>query len=390
MTRFGWHPDARLIDTAGNAIGPTQGQGGVLSPDPSASALAGALSGAPFRIGAPEAPAPSEGFETLTSGSTGSPRRIARDFASWCASFAVNAGLFGTGPQAQIAILGPLVQSLSLYGAIEALHLGAHLHDLAPLRPDRQRKAIVDRRIGLIWASPPQLQLLVDAKGAALPSVKTLMIGGAALSPALTRDLAASFPNAEIVQFYGAAEASFVTLSDAQTPAGSVGRAYPGVEIALGHPDAPRPEGRVWVRSAYVFQGYAGPDAGIAEWHEGWLGLGEVGRWDGAYVMLEGRIDRMVTIAGHNIYPEAIEALILTCPGIRRAAILPMPDAKRGHSLTAVLQGDPAGEAEVLRSVRARFGQIATPRRILWRAADWPLLASGKVDLRALAEGGQE
>jgi long-chain acyl-CoA synthetase len=220
--------------------------------------------------------------------------------------------------------------------------------------------------------------------------VKTLMIGGAALSPALTTDLAASCPNATIVQFYGAAEASFVTLSDANTPAGSVGQAYPGVEITLGHPDAPAPAGRVWVRSPYVFTGYAAADAGIAEWHKGWLGLGEVGHWNGPSLMLDGRIDRMVTIAGHSIYPEAIEALILTCPGIRRVAILPVADAKRGHSLTAILQGDPAGEAEVLRAVRARFGQLATPRRIVWGGADWPLLASGKVDLRALVQGGLE
>ena len=43
------------------------------------------------------------------------------------ASFRVNAG-FGIGPGARVAVLGRLVHSLSLYGAIEGLHLGAEVH----------------------------------------------------------------------------------------------------------------------------------------------------------------------------------------------------------------------------------------------------------------------
>jgi long-chain acyl-CoA synthetase len=387
VTRFCWHPEARLIDGQNRAHGPLAGKGGVLCAKAPALALAGALSGHPFRIGAPEAPCPLSGFETLTSGSTGTPRRIARSFASWTASFAVNARIFGTGPGRAVAVLGPLVQSLSLYGAVEALHLGATLHDLALLRPDRQRRAIAERGIGLIWASPPQLQLLVESKGTPCPSVKTLMIGGASLSPALSTALAQVFPNAAITQFYGAAEASFVTMATAHTPAHSVGQAFPGTEIALGQPPAPQAAGRIWVRSPYLFAQYAGPDQGIAEWQDGWLGLGEVAHWDGPHLVLEGRIDRMVTIAGHNIYPEAVEALILSCPGVKRAAVLPLPDAKRGHVLTVVLQGDATREEALRQSIRAGFGPLATPRRIIWRNGDWPLLPSGKVDLRALEQG---
>lgn len=387
MTRFCWHPEARLIDGQNHAFGPLPGKGGVLSDEDPALALAGALSGHPFRIGAPKAPCPLSGFETLTSGSTGTPRRIARSFASWTASFAVNAQVFGTGPGRAVAVLGPLVQSLSLYGAVEALHLGATLHDLARLRPDRQRRAIAERGIGLIWASPPQLQLLAESKGAPLPSVKTLMIGGAALSPGLAMALAQTFPNAALTPFYGAAEASFVTMATAQTPSHSVGQAFPGTEIALGLPNAPQAAGRIWVRSPYLFAQYAGPDQGIAEWQDGWLGLGEVAHWGGPHLVLDGRIDRMITIAGHNIYPEAVEALILSCPGIKRAAVLPIGDAKRGHVLMAVLQGDAAQEEVLRQAIRARFGPVATPRRIVWQSGEWPLLPSGKVDLRALEHG---
>ncbi len=52
----------------------------------------------------------------------------------------------------------------------------------------------------------------------------------------------ASFPNADLRVFYGAAETGFVAMSDPDTPPGSVGRPYPGVDI---HIEA----GEVFVRS---------------------------------------------------------------------------------------------------------------------------------------------
>ena len=50
----------------------------------------------------------------------------------------------------RVAVLGRLVHSLALYGAVEAVHLGAELHLLDALRPDRQRAALAARA----WAPP--------------------------------------------------------------------------------------------------------------------------------------------------------------------------------------------------------------------------------------------
>lgn len=385
MQGFRWHPDARLFGADGLET-PVTGSEAVCPDVPVATALSRALSGHPFRIGALSAPAPLAGFETLTSGSTGMPRRIARDPASWLASFAVNTAIFGTGPGVSVAVLGRLVQSLSLYGAVEALHLGADLHVLARLRPDRQRQALYDRQISLLWASPPQLQLLAEAGGPALPALRHLLIGGAKLGPALRHDLSLICPNAEIREFYGAAEASFITLADGATPAHSVGKAFPYVQISIGTPGNTQGEGRVWVRSPYLFQGYAGDDPGIATWQNGWLGLGEIGRLEGGNLVLLGRADRMVTVAGQNVYPEALEAFMHNLPGVRRAAAIALPDAKRGHVIEAVLLGDPAAQSRILEALRREFGPLAAPKQLHWRD-DWPLLASDKPDMQALIKG---
>ena len=67
-----------------------------------ASVLAAAAEGQPFRIGAPDLGRPPPGpvpvFETLTSGSSGTPRRIRRTQASWTASFAINAPCSASAP----------------------------------------------------------------------------------------------------------------------------------------------------------------------------------------------------------------------------------------------------------------------------------------------------
>lgn len=384
MDGFRWHSEARLFGDEGVALLRPFDVFGVRADRPVAAALGAAFGDVPFRVGAVGAPAPLAGFETLTSGSTGTPRRIARDVASWQRSFAVNAGLFGIGPKATVAVLGRLVQSLSLYGAVEGLALGADVHVLDGMRPDRQRAALGQRGVQVLWASPPQLQVLVEAGGAALPEVRFVLVGGAKLDAGLRTSLAALCPAAVVREFYGAAEASFITLADDLTPAHAVGRPYPGVEIGIGGPFGQAAEGRVWVRSPYVFAGYAGADAGVAEWRDGWLGLGEVGRIEGGQLVLLGRIDRMVTVAGQNAYPEAMELFLLGLRGVVRAAVVPRADRLRGQVLEAVVMGD--GTADVLGALRAQFGPLIAPKRVHWRS-DWPVLPSGKVDLAAIAGG---
>lgn len=383
--QFQWHALARLFDGRGDERHPVRQGVPVIAEQPSALALAQAMASAAsgFRIGPGTTP-PAHGtvpmFETLTSGSTGAPRRILRSQASWTTSFAVNARLFGIGPVARVAILGRLVHSLSLYGAVEGMHLGSTVHLVDDLRPDRQRKALAERGISHLYATPAQLRLMIEAGGAICPELRVLLVGGSKLDSALRAEVQAMAPGAAVHEFYGAAETSFVTLADAQTPDGSVGRAYPGVEIAVD-------EGAIWVRSPYVFADYAA-DPGGAVWRDGWLSVGEVGRIANGYLYLSGRAGRMVTVADQNVFPEEIEAFMQTLGGVRRAAVLPVPDALRGVVLVAVVQGDRGQEARIMSALRAALGPLKAPKALVWRE-DWPIVASGKTDFAALKSGLQ-
>lgn len=399
--RFRPHPLARIFGPEGREVPlPEETAPAVIPDQPCGAALALALArgaaGLPFRIGALDQPPPAPGarpvFETLTSGSTGQPRRIRRKHRSWWASFVVNARLFGIGPGVRIAVPGQMVHSLSLYGALEGACLGAEVHLLAGLRPDAQGAALRARGIEVLYATPAQLRLIMESGGEALPDLRLVLVGGSKLDDRLRAALSAIAPGAAVREFYGAAEASFITLTDAASAPGSVGRPYPSVRLEIRAADGtvlkPGGLGEVWVRSPYLCDRYAGGQGLGALRRGGWLSVGEMGWMERGELYLAGRVGRMVTVADQNVFPEEIEDFLAGLPGVKRVAVLPRADLMRGHVLVAVMQGDPADEAAILRAARARLGPLKAPRAVIWRS-DWPELASGKADLtRIAAEAG--
>ncbi|MEO6300364.1 MAG: AMP-binding protein [Paracoccaceae bacterium] len=373
---FQWHPAARVFDGAGQEYYPAGSGASVTGERPAGVAIGQAIAAGSFRIGG-DGPGPVAGFETLTSGSSGVARRVGRSCASWVASFTVNAGMFGIGPGVRVAALGRLSQSLAVYGALEAVYLGASLHLLDEVRPDRQRRILAERGVQVLYATPAQMRLMVEAGGAVLSDLRLVVIGGSKLDLGLRAGLRAMAPTAQMREFYGAAEASFITIADGDTPEDSVGRAYPGVELRVDG-------GEIWVRSPYLFDGYAGDDPGSARWQGGWLSVGEMGYLRDGHLYLSGRAGRMVTVADQNVFPEEIEACLQGLGGVQRVAVLPVPDELRGHHLVAIVMGDARQEAAILAAARVKLGPLKAPKRLIWRG-DWPVLTSGKTDLVTLA-----
>lgn len=352
-------------------------------------ALAG--QGRAFRIGGQGAVRAGRGmFETLTGGSLGNARRVVRSQRSWLASFAINADLFGLSAASRTAVLGRLSHSLALYGALEGLCIGAEVHLLDDLRPDRQRAALAARAITHLYATPAQLRLLAEAAGPPCPVLTHVIIGGSKLGSELRLALAKMAPQARIYEFYGAAETSFITLSGPQDAPHTVGHPYPGVTLRILSPDGrdcPMGQpGAVWVQSPYLFAGYAGEDPGSAVIRDAWVSVGEVASQTPEGLVLHGRAGRMVTVADRNVFPEEIEALLASFPGVGAVAVLPVADAARGAVLVAMVQGDERHAGAIMAAARAALGPLIAPRRLIW-VVDWPRLPSGKTDLAALRKG---
>ncbi len=364
----------------------------LLTPDaPGLAALRAAVAqGGSLRLSQARGPLREDGPAMLfceTSGSSGAPKVIRRRPESWQRSFAVTAEVFGIGADDRYATLGDLRHSLTLYALLEGFHLGADVASLVGMRPRAQAHFIVETYITVLYATPTQLRLLLrgsEAAGlAAFPALRHIFCGGGPLDQALADQLRTRFRHADLRAFFGASETSFITLSDAATPAGSVGRPYPGVSLKI---DAPTGEtGEIWVASPYLFEGYASGSASDTRRDGAWLSIGEMGYQDAAgHLFLRGRKSRMVTVADHNVFPEEIESVLAQVPGVTACAVVPRSDAARGHRMIAFVQGA-APEATLRAACRAALPPHAVPHRFI-PLAELPLLPAGKPDLAALAQ----
>lgn len=328
-------------------------------------------------------------FLTLTGGTTGNPKIIQRSQASWIRSFEVNTGLFNLTSSDSVAVLGNLNHSLALYGILEALHLGLDAHCLDTLAPSRQRARIASQGIGILYATPAQLRLLLGSRRAeVLPSVRLVLCGGGQIDRATRQAVRNSLPNADLRVFYGAAETSFITLAGPDTPEGSVGKPYPGVEIDLRtEPGGPSgAHGEVWVKSPYLFDRYIRGASSVTICKDGFVTVGEFGQLDAdGHLWLKGRRNRMVTIADQNVFPEEVETLINNHTNGAHCAVLARPDALRGHRLIAIVEG--AENPDLARHIqdlcRRTLGPLSTPKQVIFRR-QLPMLPSGKTDLNAL------
>ncbi len=329
-------------------------------------------------------------FFCESSGSTGAAKTVRRHPENWIISFEQNARSYGLGPDDTYATLGHPGHSLTLFATLEALHLGADLAALYGRLPKSQVRQVQALKVSVIYATPTQLRLLVAGARAAgiagLPSVRRVFCGGGKLDAELRGDLLALCPGAELREFFGASETSFITISDAATPVGSVGRAYPGVTIRIGAGVKAGETGEIWVSSPYLFDGYAVGGTAETRRDGDFLSIGEMGYQDhSGNLFLRGRVSRMVTVSDVNVFPEEIEQTILRLPEVTQCAALAVPDARRGHQIVCFLQAaeDADLEPHLRRVCRDALGSQAVPRRFVF-VADLPMLPAGKPDLQAL------
>ena len=134
----------------------------------------------------------------------------------------------------------------------------------------------------------------------------------------------------DLLEAYSIAECGLVAWMppDAIRP-DTVGKPVPYAEVALS------PDNEILVRGGHVFQGYWNrPDLTEAVLRDGWLHTGDVGTMEDGYLRVCGRMsDRIVTAAGRQIAPAAMETALKFSPYIADAMLI---GADR-HSLTSLL-----------------------------------------------------
>lgn len=361
-----------------------------------ADTLQGIRQADPRGRGAVSPPAESDLFYAgFTSGSTGDPKGYCRSHLSWLESFRLSEAEFAIVPEDRIFIPGNLVHSLHLYGAVNGLQVGATVDVAARFQPRKLAARLSEAGRVVIYATPTQIHYLAAELRRTGPArtVRLVLASGAKWQVEDRRAMAALFPAARLVEFYGASEMSFITVSAPEDPVpdGSVGRPAHGVEVRVGDPqDGPVPpgiSGPLYVKSPLLFDRYICGGGEEVRWSDGWLTVGDHGYFDeNGYLYLVGREKRMIVTSGLNIHPEQVERVLERHDGVRSAAVFGVPDPVRGSRLVAAVEPEPGvrlEDGDLRRHCLAELGRARTPRAFRM-IASWPLTPGGKTDLKVI------
>jgi long-chain acyl-CoA synthetase len=124
-----------------------------------------------------------------------------------------------------------------------------------------------------------------------------------------------------LLEIYGQTEVSGPTSINrpGANKIGSVGQAWPGVEIRLAD------DGEILVRGPNVFMGYyKNPEATASDLVDGWLHTGDLGEMDqeGFLTVIGRKKEIIITSGGLNIAPNNIEAALIKLPLVSQAVCI--------------------------------------------------------------------
>ena len=187
--------------------------------------------------------------------------------------------------------------------------------------------------------------------------------------------------------------------------AGSMGRAYPGHQIAvidvLGKAVPTGETGDVAVNrrdaqgdlDPIFFLGYLNNEAGTRAKYSGdWCRTGDMAHMDvDGYLWYDGRSDDVIKSAGYRIGPAEIESCLIQHPAVALAAVIGKPDEERGAIVKAIIvlgagyTASPELEAELAKHVRGRLAPYEYPKEFDF-VSELPMTTTGKIQRKVLRD----
>lgn len=226
--------------------------------------------------------------------------------------------------------------------------------------------------------------------------LKVSMGGGMAVQGSVSNEWQA-MTGQPLAQGYGLTETSPVvsaTPLDGRAYNGSVGLPVPSTEVAicdeagtfLGLGEA----GEICVRGPQVMRGYWNRPEATAEVlsDDGWLKTGDIGRMDEkGFVFIEDRKKDLILVSGFNVYPNEVEDVVVSHPGVLEAAVVGVQDERSGEAvrLFAVKKDPSLTKAELIEYCRESLTGYKIPREVIFKD-ELPKTNVGKVLRRALRE----
>jgi long-chain acyl-CoA synthetase len=318
------------------------------------------------------------GIEMLTSGTTGTPKRIplmAENFSKMVMDAAVYEKRDVSAPPSlsrSVTIANtPFSHIGGIFGLFVTLSAGRKACMLDRFRVEEFVDAIQRHKPKVVGAPPSALRMIIDAKvpREALSSLVVFRTATAPLDPNLA-DQFFDMYGVPVLQNYGATEfaggVAGWTLPDFKKYGaerrGSVGRMNPGVEGRVVHPETGEPlpygePGLLELRAKHLGDGTS------------WVRTTDLARMDAEHFLwILGRADNAIIRGGFKIIPDDVVKAIESHPDVLEACVVALPDARLGQVPAAgyrVRTGHSLTEADLRSYLREKLTAYQVPAKLL-------------------------
>ncbi|MFC5695607.1 long-chain-fatty-acid--CoA ligase FadD1 [Pseudomonas sp. GCM10022186] len=158
-----------------------------------------------------------------------------------------------------------------------------------------------------------------------------------------------------------------------------------GKDVGLGAP------GELCVKGPQVMKGYWQRQEATDEIldAEGWLRTGDIAViQDDGFMRIVDRKKDMILVSGFNVYPNELEDVLATLPGVLQCAAIGVPDEKSGEAIKMFVVAKPGvslTKEQVMEHMRGNVTGYKVPRAIEFRDA-LPTTNVGKILRRELRD----
>ena len=202
---------------------------------------------------------------------------------------------------------------------------------------------------------------------------------------------------APLLEAYGLTETSpavCINPMDLDDYNGSIGLPVPSTDVSIRTEDGeflPQGEpGELCVRGPQVMKGYWNKpeETAFVLDEKGWLKTGDIAMMDdkGFFRIVDRKKD-MILVSGFNVFPNEIESVIASCPGVLEVGVIGVEDEKCGESVKAVIvkNDESLTEKEVIEHCRKNLTNYKVPRIVEFRD-ELPKTNVGKILRRELRD----
>jgi long-chain acyl-CoA synthetase len=308
----------------------------------------------------------------LTSGTTGVPNLIWKDYQSWFSAFPHQSQIFGINQSDRLFVLDALAYSANLNSALHMLWAGGTVVLTSLSTANTWVQQIENEHVTSIFMVPSHLKLISHAK--LLSNLKSIVSAGEKLNPDTAQKLIDIAPNSLLTEYYGAAELGHITyhqgLEIVENPI-SVGRAFPEVKIEIKGE-------QLFVESPYISPDFRNKKATF-----------DLGYFVDDKLILMGRAGRMFNRRGLNVFAEEIEHFVKTIPYIIDAVAIGVLQTGGSHDIFVVytctngFQNNANSDA-IMAYLSSQLEPTKRPNKLV-EFEDLPRTNFGKIDYNALA-----